>query len=52
MARYQVIYQKPSDRNTWHIVSDTYATFERACTIASALENRGFKTYIEETKED
>jgi len=47
---FAVFYQKPTDGNSWRQVSDLYQTFERACTIASALENRGFKTYIEEKK--
>ena len=42
---YKVRY-RPHDGLCWAALSDTYDTYERACMVATALENRGQLTEI------
>jgi hypothetical protein len=44
-APHKVSYSK--DGVVWSVLSDTYEHYARAATIATALENRGYKTRIE-----
>jgi hypothetical protein len=41
---YRVDYTLPGFM--WERLTDKYETFERAATVAAALENRGYKTRI------
>lgn len=43
---YRVRYRQKWEGAEWQTLSDVYNTYPRACTIASALENRGFSTEI------
>lgn len=43
-APHRVEYSR--DGHVWELLSDTYEHYARAATIATALQNRGFKTRI------
>ena len=47
---YIVRYTKQEWAGSWKKLSDTYPSFNRAATIATALEIRGFKTIIEQVR--
>lgn len=44
--RYRVEYRNYLTTDGWQLMSQTYETYSRACTIATALENRGYITRV------
>lgn len=50
MAKFQVEYRNYLTDEAWKVLSQKYDTFNRAATVAQALENRGHKTRIVECK--
>lgn len=48
MAQFKVRYFR---NGQWLTLSDIYESYNRAATIATALENRGMKTSIDDIRD-